>query len=111
MYDGSSTMIYEEDVYSHTGWWVYDWQHVELHIYTVSYSGGTYLKLKIARQVDDETYTSGTITLGGLFASNTLYMTGPTIIAVRSGWSSGNYGYGYWDDIRVSQVPSAGLLG
>ena len=107
MYQGSSTKIYEEDVYSHTGWWVYDEQEVEIRIY----SSGSYLKLKIARRANDQTYTSGTITLAGPLAYNTLYMTGPTILAVRGGWATGWYGIGYWDNIRVSQVPSAGLLG
>jgi hypothetical protein len=107
MYQGSSTKLYEEDVYSHTGWWVYHWQQVEIRIYT----SGSYLKLKIARRANGQTYTSGAITIAGPLDYNTLYMTGPTILAVRGGWATGWYGYGYWDDIRVSQVPSGGLLG
>ncbi|MHA1957767.1 MAG: S8 family peptidase [Candidatus Thorarchaeota archaeon] len=112
MYQGSLTKLYEEDVYSHTGWWCYDWQQVEIRIYDVYYPGlGHYLKLKIARRADGQTYTSGIITLAGPLAYNTIYMQGPTILAFRGGWASGNYGYALWDEIRVSQVPSGGLLG
>lgn len=111
MYQGSSTKLYEEDVYSHTGWWCYEWQQVEIHIYYVYSPSGYYLKLRIARRADGQTYTSAVITLAGPIAYNTLYMQGPVICAFRGGWASGNYGYALWDEIRVSQVPSGGLLG
>ena len=111
MYQGSLTKLYEEDVYSHTGWWCYDWQQVEISFLTVSTPGGYYLYLQIARRADGQTYTSGAITLAGPLAYNTIYMQGPTILAFRGGWASGNYGYALWDEIRVSQVPSGGLLG
>jgi hypothetical protein len=111
MYQGSSTKLYEENVYTHTGWWCYDWQQVEIRIYYVYSPSGYYLKLRIARRADGQTYTSAVITLAGPIAYNTLYMHGPVICAFRGGWASGNYGYALWDEIRVSQVPSGGLLG
>ncbi|NHI90423.1 MAG: hypothetical protein EAX87_12955 [Candidatus Thorarchaeota archaeon] len=111
MYQGSSTKLYEEDVFSHTGWWCYDWQQVEIHIYYEHSPSGYYLKLRIARRADGQTYTSAVITLAGPIAYNTLYMQGPVVCAFRGGWASGNYGYALWDEIRVSQVPSGGLLG
>jgi hypothetical protein len=111
MYQGSSTKLYEEDVYSHTGWWCYDWQQVEINFLTVVGQGGYYIYLQIARRADGQTYTSGLITLAGPLAYNTIYMQGPVILGFRGGWASGNYGYALWDEIRVSQVPSGGLLG
>ncbi len=65
----------------------------------------------LSRRADGQTYTSGAITLAGPLAYNTIYMQGFTILAFRGGWASGNYGYALWDEIRVFQVPSGGLLG
>ncbi len=65
----------------------------------------------LSRRADGQTYTSGLISLAGPLSYNTIYMQGPTILAFRGGWASGNYGYALWDEIRVSQVPSGGLLG
>ncbi|MFW9853893.1 MAG: hypothetical protein ACFFFG_02490 [Candidatus Thorarchaeota archaeon] len=109
-YQGTTTKLYEENVYSHTGWWCYDWQQVEIEIFTYIYYYSWYLGMYVSRKAEYSQYTSPLITLGGPFAYGYSYMSGPIAIGFRGGWSSGNYGYAYWDNIKVSQIPTGGLL-
>jgi len=115
MVHGELTLIYEENVYNHTGWWCYDWQEVEIRIFGVKVDSDTsYIGMEIARRADGSTYTSGSLQLAVYTDDHPYYWTfmqGPVALGFRAGWSNGNYGYAYWDNIRVSQVPSIGLLG
>jgi hypothetical protein len=105
MYQGTLTQLYEENVYSHTGHWGYDWQQVEIHIYTVWYYYTYFLGMVVKRKAEGSTYTSPPIWFAGPYSWGTTYMQGPIAIGFRGGWSSGNYGYAYWDLIRVAEVP------
>lgn len=112
---GQLTLIYEENVNSHTGWWCYDDQEVEMKIFGVKVDSYTsYIGMEIARRADGSTHTSGILHLadyGDDYPYYWTFMQGPVALGFRAGWSSGNYGKAYWDNIRVSQVPSLGLLG
>jgi hypothetical protein len=104
MYQGVQTKLYEEDVYSHTGWWCSDWQQVEINIFTYYQYSSWYLGMYVSRKADGDQYTSPLITLGGPYSYGTTYMNGPIAIGFRGGWSSGNYGYAYWDCIEFHNL-------
>jgi hypothetical protein len=108
MYEGTLTKLYEENVKDHTGPWCYDWQQVEIAIFTYS---TYYLGMYVSRKADGSQYTSTLITLGGPFSIGETYMNGKIALGYRGGWLEGNYGYAYWDCIKVSQIPTGGLLG
>ena len=106
MRNGALSKLYEENVYDHTGWWGYDWQQVEVDIWNTynSYYRDFSIRMKVARKAEGQVYTSGVITLYGHLPENYLFMEGPIAIGFRGGWSSGNYGYAYWDIIRVGNL-------
>jgi len=108
--NGNEVEILKEDVYSQTGWWCYDWQRVEIHLWN-EYTPPFHYKIKIqaAREADGSSYQYAVKTLESSYSNNYLYMIGPTAIGFRGGWSSGNYGYAYWDNIQYS-LSSLGLL-
>jgi hypothetical protein len=67
--------------------------------------------MEVARKAESSTYTSPLIWLAGPYDWGATYMQGPVALGCRGGWSSGNYGYSYWDLVKIAPIPTGGLLG
>ncbi len=112
-YQGTLTTVAEYNIYSQDGeYWAGYWHHVEIHLWAEGIGSDYYLYLQVARRSmrnPTTKYIYSPITLHGPISLNTLY-SGPLVVAFRGGWTAGNYGYAYWDNIRIGPSPEGDLF-